>query len=111
MLGDGAGVDALGAGEADALGGENLTRILIDAGARRLDEFQLAGGGDEIVVPQTGDDEDIGVADAADELVATAHLEAGEARLAGGEARLKMIRDMGKADGQTVLRRKHGTPS
>ena len=42
VLGHGVGVDAGGAGEADAVRAQHLLIVLVDAGADRLDEFQLA---------------------------------------------------------------------
>jgi hypothetical protein len=51
VLGDRARIDAVTAREADAGGLQALARILVGAGADRLDEFQLGSAADQAVAP------------------------------------------------------------
>jgi hypothetical protein len=51
VLGDGAGVDAARAGEADAAPRQLVARKLVGAGADRLDEAQLRRAVEEAVLP------------------------------------------------------------
>ncbi len=62
MLGDRARIHALRAREADVGGLERLARILVRAGADRLDELELRGARDQVVAPHHRDADHVGVA-------------------------------------------------
>ena len=51
VFGDGAGVDAGGAGEADVAGGEGCAVELVGAGADGLDEAEFGGDVEQVVAP------------------------------------------------------------
>ena len=75
VLGDGARVDAAGAGEADIAALELVARELVGAGADRLDEAQPRRAVEEGVAPQAGDHQHVGLADAGRECFGVAHRE------------------------------------
>jgi hypothetical protein len=106
-LGHGALIGALGAASRMP---RSLSKrgILVGARADRLDEGQPAGPVQQIVAPEAGDQQHIGLADPALELCRRTQLEARDPRLARQEALLELIGHMGEADGQAVPGRQHG---
>src|SRR5436190_10756036 len=110
MLGDGARVDAGGAGQPHLLRRELLLGILVHARADRLDELELGGGRDEVVLPHARHDDHVGLADSLLEVVVGAHLEIPDAGFARLEARLHLIGRVRETDRQVLLCRKHLTP-
>src|SRR5262249_54925113 len=91
-------VDALGACQANAARPQRFTVELIDPRPDRLNEAQLDRARDQIVAPQAGDDEHIGLADARVEIIARAHLDGTHAGVARGKTRAQAIGDMGETD-------------
>jgi hypothetical protein len=110
VLGDRAGIDAAGARQPHAVLAKRLARELIGAGADRLDEAKPLGVRQEIVAPQAGDHQHVGLADPLRQHGAVAHLEAGDAGAEGDEALLQLIGHMREADRQLVLGREHDAP-
>ena len=98
VLGDRARVDAVRAREPDAGGLERLARILVGAGADRLDEFELRRARDQVVAPQHRDAHHVGVADAHGQLFERADLEVPDAGVAQREALGHAVGDVGEAD-------------
>ena len=89
-------VDALRTCEPDAGGGERVARILVGAGADRLDEGEPRGARDELVAPQHRDAEDVEFAEPRRELVEAAHLEMPDVAPTQGKALRHAIGDVGK---------------
>ncbi len=107
MLGHGAGIDAAGAAQPHSPGAELLLGILVHAGTDRLDELEILGERDHVVLPHAGSHHDIGLADALLEVLVALDLETLDAGLAQLEAVLHAVGHVGKADRELVLRRKH----
>jgi hypothetical protein len=102
------GVDAGGGGEADAARREGRLVELVGARADRLDELQPGRAVEQVVAPQAGDHQHVGLADAGVEPGAVAHLERTQAALAQREALLHLVGDMGEADRGLGGRGEHG---
>jgi hypothetical protein len=98
-------VRALRAGDADAGPAEQVARVLVGAGADRLDEGEPRRELDEVVAPEAGDAQHVGVADARLQLVDAAHLERADARVAEEEALLQPVGGVGEADGEVFSSR------
>ena len=107
VLGDGARVDAARAGEADLAARELFARELVGAGADRLDEAQPRRAVEEGVVPQAGDHQHTGLADASRERLGIAHRETPDAGPERGKPLVEPVSDMGETDDELILRRDH----
>ena len=62
VFADGVAVDAAGGGQADAALPEGVEVELVDAGADGLDEAEAGCDVEEVVLPEAGDEEDVGFA-------------------------------------------------
>jgi hypothetical protein len=88
--------------------GQEIARELIGAGTDRLDITKLLRRRDKVVIPEAGDHEHVGVADPGVEICPVPDLKALDPRAPTLEQTLKLIGDMGEADGQVGLGRNHG---
>ena len=104
VLGDGAGVDAARARQADAAARQRLARKLVGAGADRLDEAQPGRPIEQPVVPQPRDHQHVGLGQRGCQGLGVAHREAGDAGPERRKALVQPIGDMSKADRQPVYR-------
>src|SRR5216683_2426970 len=107
VLGNGAGIDAARAGQADAALRQLVARELVGAGADRLDEAELFRAVEQPVMPQPGDHQHIGLAHLALQALAVAYRKTGDACLEDRKPLMQLVGDMGKADRQLVLGRDH----
>jgi hypothetical protein len=111
MLGHGARIDACSTGKPNVLRRQLLPGILVHARTDRLDELQLGGGRNQLVLPHARDHHDIGFAHPLLQIVEVPDLKALHPGLAQVEARLHLVRRVGEANRHVFLRRKHrGTP-
>jgi hypothetical protein len=77
---------------------ERITRILVRAGADRLNEAQPRRPRDELVAPHHGHAQEIELAKPRRELIQRAHLEMPDPRFAARKPFRHAIGDMGKAN-------------
>ena len=74
-------IDAGGVGEADAVRAQHVLVVLVDAGADRLDELELLGAADQLVLPHHRHDQHVGIRQrAAASCVGAAHLDMARCR-------------------------------
>ena len=117
VFADGVAVDAAGGGQADAALAEGVEVELVDAGADGLDEAEAGRDVEELVLPEAGDEEDIGLREAGSHFLRGPGLEVPDALLPGGgvavqmglaagEDRFQLIGYVGEADGQVCGRGK-----
>ena len=107
VLGDGASIDTAGAGEADLAARELFARELVGAGADRLDEAQPRRAVEKGVVPQAGDHQHVGLADAGCECFGIAHRKTPDAGAERGKPLVEAVGDMRETDDELILRRDH----
>ena len=111
VFADGVAVDAAGGGQADAALAEGVEVELVDAGADGLDETEAGGDVEEMVLPETGDEQDIGFGQAGNHFLRGPGLKvldallpgggvAAQMGLAAGKDRFQLIGYVGEADGQ-----------
>ena len=82
--------------------------VLVDAGADRLDELEVAGDVDLLVAPHHRHDQHVRVRQRLRQLIGVEHLQVADAGGAGREALGHAVGAVGKADGELVFGRKHG---
>ena len=87
--------------------GQLIAGELIGAGADRLDEAELLRLRQQIIAPQSGHHQHVGVPDLAGKFVIGPRLRMPDAGLAQFELRRQLISDMREQDGEIVLGRDH----
>ncbi len=107
MLRDRAVVDTARAGKADAALLQFFERKLVGAGANRLNEAKLARAVEKAVVPQPRDHQHVGLAHPVLQGLGIANGKAVDAGIEGRKPLMQLIGDMGKADRELVVGRKH----
>src|SRR5204862_6341134 len=98
VLGDGARVDAARAGEADQAALELAAWELVGAGADRLDEAQPRPAVEELTLPQAGNPQHVGLADAGCERLRIAYRKTPDAGAERRKALVEPVGDMRETD-------------
>ena len=103
VFGDSPLVCSLRAREPDISGFQRVAAELVGAGADRLDEFQPRRLGEQLVPPETRNDEDIRLTEAGLQLIEAADLEMLRRMSPCLELGLELVGGMRKADGEGAV--------